>query len=172
MLARALFLLAAGGLAGGMTLGACGYHAATPGLPGGEQALEIAPVANETATGELDLRLRVRLRRRLLAHPAIRPPASEGEGLSLRVRLTRHELERQQSRGGLLTRVHTLRGTMSLTRRRDDVYLRRNLPVQVRIERVDTSPGGVETPAALDPGTDDVLDAFAAEVERQVFLNF
>ncbi len=159
----ALWLVAAG----------CGYRQDVPRLPAGALSLAIGPIENATFTGELDVRLRDALKRRLMrhAHITLRPP--EASDLVLTVRLTGFDITRTLDPAVTANRTFGFRleGRYTVQDRRRGEPLVSGRPLRVRVALVQ-DPGTLETPAIRDEGIDDAVDAFAERLLEEVLLVF
>lgn len=164
---RLLWLFALIGLA------ACGYHQDIPVLPGGGHSLALERIENLTDMGELDVRLRTQLERRLAQQANVRVLPPERSALSLSLTLDTFALDRVLDPAITSDRsfLYTLTGRMTLTELSSGRKLIDNVPVTAQVQRLYT-PTMLETPAIRDEGTNDVVAAFASEVETRLFRWF
>ncbi len=168
-----LALLVGAALVLAAALGGCGYRQAVPRLPGDAGRLAIGPVRNHTFTGELDVRLREALRRRLLAHAFVRPVAGARSELVLEIDLDALDVQRRVDAidPGRRVLTFTVRGRMRVRDRRGEDAVVHDQRVSAA-EAVVVDATALETPAVRDEGIDDALDAFAAQVERRLLQHF
>jgi hypothetical protein len=153
--------------------GACGYRMDTVGLPDNAKSLGIGQIRNYTYTGELDVRLKHELRRKLLRNPAFTLTSPEHSELVLEVSLTRLTVSRplDVSDTDLSALLYRLRGSVSVFR----TFPERRLVLKQRITtivRLDFDRPVMETPAVRDEINEDVVIAFAAEIEQALFRHF
>jgi hypothetical protein len=154
-------------------LAACGYHMEGEYLPENLTTLSIGPIHNRTYTGELDVRLKHELRRKLSRNPNLRL-AAQGRGeLTLEIELTSAKITRRLdvSDTDLSSLRMRLRGNMTL--HRTDVQPRIIRQRQINIVaslRFDTPV--IETPAVRDEITNDAIVLFVENVESVIYSNF
>lgn len=151
----------------------CGYGPDSAHLPGGARSLSIGVIRNLTDAGELDVRLHRQLRRRFLRNPHIVLADSTRGNLLLDIKLISLTVTRGRDVSSTLVTSlsYRLAGEFSLRDARDGTLWRRNQPVDASATlNFDTATQ--ENPAVQDEGLDDVLEAFAAKVERQVLTAF
>ena len=157
----------------GILPSACGYSQEVPALPAAARSIAVGQVANLTGTGELDVRLRGLLQKRLRrhAHVAIVPAARSD--LLLSVQVAKFSITRVIDPAVSADRSFGFRlsGRMTLTDQRNGKDLIANKRIAASVGRLH-SPTVRESPAIRDEGVNDVLDAFAAEVEKQVLQSF
>jgi hypothetical protein len=156
-----------------LLLSACGYHADVPALPGGAHTLALQQVANLTDTGELDVRLRAALERRLSQQAHLRLTAPEHSALGLSVELSALTIVRRRDPAITADRSirYTLHGQLTLSDLRSRRALIDREPLSVEVLRT-YDPTVPETAAIRDEGLDDVVAAFAEAVERRIFRTF
>ena len=154
-------------------LAACGYHMEGEYLPENLTTLSIGPIHNRTYTGELDVRLKHELRRKLSRNPNLRL-AGQGRGeLTLEIELTSANIIRRLdvSDTDLSSLRMRLKGKMIL--RRTDVRTRivRQRKISV-LARLGFDTPVIETPAVRDEITNDAIILFAEQVESVIYSNF
>jgi hypothetical protein len=153
--------------------GGCGYRLETARLPAGAATVYLGLVENRTQTGELDVRLRDKLRATVLRHSAAALAPLEQADLILDVALTGLNITRARDLAStnLQSVVIDLTGNITLVDRRTGRAQYRNTPLAVQA-RQDFDTPVVETPAIRADGINDVLDAFVAGVEKMLFRGF
>lgn len=156
-----------------LSLSACGYGPDADVLPGGARTLALAPVANQTGTGELDVLLQTALRRRLMRHAHIRFSDRDGADLVLRVALTRFSIARVLDTGASTNRSFrfALSGHITLDDHRTDRPWIKQAPLSASASRHHAA-SVLETPAIRDEGINAVVDDFARKTERLIFQVF
>jgi hypothetical protein len=156
-----------------MALAGCGYRLDTPHLPNNASRLAVAAIRNETATGELDIRLQQFLRSRLLRHTSFDLVALDRGDLSLETVLVELKITRGRNLAStnVSSIVYELKGDASLFDRRSGAYYFLRTPVAV-VSRLDFDAPVVETPAIRDEGLTGVLEKFAQRLEALVLLSF
>lgn len=169
----AIALALAAALLSAVLAAGCGYHQDVPRLPGGAERIGIGPIRNLTSVGELDVRLRARLKARLLRQAHVRLVSPEAGDLLLTATLTDLHISRVQDSTDPNRRLldFTLAGRISLADRRSNRMRMDNQPVSAAYQVV-IPITTLETPAIRDEGVNGVLSAFAEEVERRLFLSF
>ncbi len=167
-------LLAAALLAAAVALpGGCGYAPDVPRLPAGAHSVGVARVANLTDTGELDVRLHRMLLRALQQRASVQLLPPERAALTVEVTLTTFTITRTLDPTITTDRSFgfALSGTVTVTDQRTRRRLITDHPLSAAVTRLH-APTVLETPAIRDEGTNDVLAAFAVQVERLLFTTF
>ncbi len=164
-------LLAAG--LGLLALGGCGYHQDVPALPGGAHDLTLQRIANLTDMGELDVRLRAQLERRLAQMAHVRLVAPERSALALSISLISLTIDRSLDLAITADRtfLYSLSGSLTLTDQRTGRNVISAERINVQVSRL-YAPTVRETPAIRDEGLNDVVARFAEEVEQRLFRSF
>ncbi len=156
-----------------LAVAACGYQQDPQALPAGARSLSIGRVNNLTGTGELDIRLRSLLTRRLSSSSQFQLRPVRKSDLEIRVDLTVFRIDRVLDPAIDTDRAFGFHvsGTLTLVDRRTRrvIIARRRLSATVNRFHGATV---LETPAIRDEGITDVLHKFAGEVENQVLLVF
>ena len=142
-------------------------------LPDNLSTLSIGAIHNRTFMGELDLRLKHELRRKLLRNPNFRlMPKGRGE-LTLAISLTKAEFVRSLDTSDIdisSLRVR-LAGTVVLRRTDSKPRLMRERTISVTsLIRFDQPV--IETPAVRDEVINDAIVAFVERVESLIYMNF
>ena len=168
-LSRVVFFLAlAGSLGGG-----CGYRMETAKLPDNAESLGIGTIRNLTYKGELDIRLKNILRRRLLRNPAISVISPDRSQLILEIDLKKLIISRTQdvSDTDITSFGYTLKGEMQIIRAGPEkkVVLKKNI---VAISVLSFNQPVIETPAVIDDAANEVMIIFAKKVEQGMFIHF
>ena len=168
-LSRVVFFLAlAGSLGGG-----CGYRMETAKLPDNAESLGIGTIRNLTYTGELDIRLKNLLRRRLLRNPAFSVISPDRSQLILEIELKELIISRTQdvSDTDITSFGYTLKGEMQIIRAGPEriVVLKKNVEAKSVLS---FNQPVVETPAVIDDAAHEVMIIFAEKVEEGIFINF
>lgn len=151
----------------------CGYRQDVPVLPAGARTIAIGAINNLTAMGELDVRLRALLQRDLLRRRHVAILAVERSDLVISVDLTALTITRVLDPAITTDRsfAYALSGRVTLTDQRTGQQLVSGRGVTASVTRL-YAPEVRETPAIRDEGLNDVLAAFAEQVQREVFLVF
>ncbi len=151
----------------------CGYRQDVSVLPAGARTIAIGAINNLTAMGELDVRLRALLQRDLLRRRHVQILAVERSDLVISVDLTALTITRVLDPAITTDRsfAYVLSGRVTLTDQRTGQQLVSGRGVTASVTRL-YAPEVRETPAIRDEGLNDVLDAFAEQVGREVFLVF
>ena len=170
---RATRLAAAFALLALPLLAGCGYHQDVPALPGGAHELTVQRIANLTDMGELDVRLRAQLERRLAQMAHVRLVAPERSSLALSIALLRLTIDRSLDPAISTERtfLYSLSGTLTLTDLRTGRPVINSEAISVQVTRL-YAPTVRETPAIRDEGLNDVLARFAEVVEQRLFRTF
>ena len=151
----------------------CGYHMEAQHLPRNASTLAIGTIHNRTFTGELDLRLKDQLRRRLMRNPSFALTAAEGSELVLDIDLTHAAFIRalDVSNTSLSSLSMRLKGRARLRSTGAEAKLIRNKAISVRA-RLNFDQPVIETPAVRDEITGDAIAAFVKRVEAMLYSNF
>ncbi len=165
--------LPAAWLAAALLLAGCGYSMETRSLPDHAHSLSIGKVRNLTYTGELDVRVKQELRQKLLRNPALVLKSPKESDLVLDIDLDSLNVSRalDVSDTDLSSLLYSLSGGMTLYRPfpRKTVVLQRKVSASTRLN---FNQAVIETPAVRDEITTDVILAFVAEIEHQLFQHF
>ena len=150
----------------------CGYRQDIPRLPGGARSLSVEAIRNYTDMGELDVRLRAHLRQRLAqqAHISLLP-AAQG-ALVLSIDLDRFTLARTLDPTLAIERTFTYTLTGRLTRVDPRTGVRHLNGEAITVSAARAYPPVLETPAIRDEGINDLLAAFAEQVEQRLLRAF
>ncbi len=155
----------------GMT--GCGYRMEQRGLPEQATSLGIGSIKNLTYTGELDVRLRHELRRKLLANPAFALISPERSQLILEVDLNRADFVRALSVSN--TDISSLRidlvGVVNLRRPRQKIPVIANAVIRASAT-LNFDSSVIESAAVRDEIENDVIVAFVKKVETLLYLHF
>ncbi|MBI4083611.1 MAG: hypothetical protein HY423_13480 [Candidatus Lambdaproteobacteria bacterium] len=156
-------------LAAALALAGCGYEQNRPRLPGKAERLTIGLVQNRTYTGELDVRLREEIRKRLLLNDAVVLTSPEQSELTLELDLNRLDITRTRdlSNTNVSGLTFALTGRMVVVATRDRTRRYMNEPIAVTTSLSFDRPV-IETPSVRDEGISDLLRAFAREVELRL----
>ncbi len=151
----------------------CGYQMEAQHLPQNASTLAIGAVRNRTFTGELDLRLKDQLRRRLMRNPSFALTAAEGSELILEIDLTHAAFIRalDVSNTNLSSLSMRLRGRVRLRGTGAEAKLIRSQAISVGVTLSFDQPV-IETPAVRDEITGDAIAAFVERVEAMLYGNF
>ncbi len=151
----------------------CGYRMESRGLPEGAASLGIGTIRNRTFTGELDVRLKHELRRKLLRNPAFALVSPERSQLVLEVDLLRADFVRSLdvSNTSISSLVLVLEGRINLRKARGGQPVIRNAGVAVST-RLDFDRSVIESAAVRDEIEHDAVVAFAAKVEQLLYEHF
>ncbi len=156
-----------------LAVAGCGYRMETEGLPGNAHSLGIGRIRNLTHTGELDVRLRTELRRRLARNPSFRLTPPERAELQLEVALTRLRVTRplDVSDTDLSSLRYVLGGVMTVFRRMPErkQIMRRKVNAMVRL---DFDRAVIETAAVRDELDEDVIIEFAGQIVQTLYRHF
>ena len=142
-------------------------------LPENLKTLSIGTIHNRTYTGELDVRLKHELRRKLSRNPNLRLVGQDRGELILDIELTSARILRRLdvSDTDLSSLRMRLKGRMTL--RRADEQARKvhqgGISVSTTL-RFDTAV--IETPAVRDEITNDAIILFVEKVESAIYSNF
>lgn len=167
-------LCAAIGLAWCLVLAAgCGYRQDSPTLPGGARSLGIDVIHNQTFRGGVDVMLQKALRRLLLRNPALRLTSPVRGDLLLVVQLQDLTITRARSLTdtSISSLSYGLSGRMALYDNRDNAREVLSEDVSASAVLTFTRPV-IETPSVQDEGLEDVIAAFAREVEARLYRSF
>lgn len=154
-------------------LAGCGYHQDVPALPGGARSLSLDAIRNRTDVGELDVRLRAELVRRLAlqAHVTVLPAADT----ELRLSIVLDEATVSRALDPALTQdrsfSYTLSGRMTLLDTRTGARPVDGERIAVSVTRLH-DPAVLETPAVRDEAYGRLLADFAEQVQRRLLQSF
>ena len=156
-----------------LSLGACGYRMEGQYLPDNLSTISIGAIHNRTFTGELDVRLKHELRRKLTRNPNLRlVPENQGE-LTLEVQLNNASFSRHLdvSRTDLNSILMSLSGHVTLRRTDAQPRIVRSQDISVSTA-LGFDQAVIETPAVRDEITNDAIVLFVERVESMIYASF
>lgn len=156
-----------------LSLGACGYRMDGQFLPDNLSTISIGAIQNRTFTGELDVRLKHELRRKLTRNPNLRLVAEHQGELTLEVRLNQASLSRHLdvSRTDLSSLSMSLSGRVTLRRTDAQPRIVRSQDISVSTSLGFDQPV-IETLAVRDEITNDAIVLFVERVESMIYASF
>ena len=154
-------------------LGACGYRMEGQFLPDNLSTISIGDIPNRTFTGELDVRLKHELRRKLTRNPNLRLVAENQGELTLEVQLNHASFSRHLdvSRTDLSSLRMSLSGRVTLRRTDAEPRIVRSQDISVSTALGFDQPV-IETPAVRDEITNDAIVLFVKQVESMIYASF
>lgn len=155
-----------------LTAAGCGYQMESSRLPGNATTLAIGNIRNLTYTGQLDIRLKSALRRKLERNPAIRLTAPGSGELLLEIELTELRVGRALDLADtdISSLGYVLSGRMLVRRTGGDkrILIREGVTASTTLN---FNQPVIETPAVREEVAADVIDLFAEQVEKRLYAH-